>query len=54
MGRGRPSAQPSLVVARAKENDTPRPSRFTMVVTKRDGQWIIAHHHLSPLSASRP
>ncbi|WP_410734081.1 hypothetical protein [Bradyrhizobium sp. sBnM-33] len=25
-----------------------------MVVTKRDGQWIIAHHHLSPLSASRP
>lgn len=39
--------------ARAAENDTPRPSRFTMVVTKRDGRWMIAHHHSSPLSASR-
>jgi uncharacterized protein (TIGR02246 family) len=39
--------------ARATENDTPRPSRFTMVVTKRDGRWMIAHHHSSPLSASR-
>lgn len=27
---------------------TPRPSRFTMLVTKRDGQWRIAHHHSSP------
>lgn len=39
--------------ARATENDTPRPSRFTMVVVKRDGQWKIAHHHSSPLSATR-
>ncbi|MGM4998288.1 SgcJ/EcaC family oxidoreductase [Tardiphaga sp. 538_B7_N1_4] len=39
--------------ARATENDTPRPSRFTMVVTKRDGRWMIAHHHSSPLSALR-
>jgi uncharacterized protein (TIGR02246 family) len=27
---------------------TPRPSRFTMLVTKRDGEWLIAHHHSSP------
>ena len=39
--------------ARATENDTPRPSRFTMVIVKRDGQWMIAHHHSSPLSATR-
>ncbi len=39
--------------ARATENDTPRPSRFTMVVVKRDGRWVIAHHHSSPLSATR-
>jgi uncharacterized protein (TIGR02246 family) len=25
------------------------PSRFTMLVTKRDGEWRIAHHHSSPL-----
>jgi len=24
------------------------PSRFTMLVTKRDGEWRIAHHHSSP------
>ncbi|WP_193760226.1 SgcJ/EcaC family oxidoreductase [Bradyrhizobium yuanmingense] len=39
--------------ARATENDAPRPSRFTMVVIKRDGRWMIAHHHSSPLSSSR-
>lgn len=39
--------------ARATENDTSRPSRFTMVVVKRDGRWMIAHHHSSPLSAAR-
>ena len=39
--------------ARATENDTPRPSRFTMVVIKRDGRWMIAHHHSSPLAVSR-
>jgi uncharacterized protein (TIGR02246 family) len=26
----------------------PAPSRFTMLVTKRDGEWRIAHHHSSP------
>ena len=39
--------------ARATEANTPRPSRFTMVVVKRDGRWMIAHHHSSPLSATR-
>lgn len=34
--------------SRAVENDKPRPSRFTMLVVKRDGQWMIAHHHSSP------
>jgi uncharacterized protein (TIGR02246 family) len=24
------------------------PARFTMLVTKRDGEWRIAHHHSSP------
>lgn len=27
---------------------TPSPSRFTMLVTKRNGEWHIAHHHSSP------
>lgn len=27
---------------------SPSPSRFTMLVTKRDGEWHIAHHHSSP------
>jgi uncharacterized protein (TIGR02246 family) len=26
----------------------PGPSRFTMLVTRRDGVWRIAHHHSSP------
>lgn len=39
--------------ARAAENDRPRPSRFTMVLAKRDGRWKIVHHHSSPLSAVR-
>jgi uncharacterized protein (TIGR02246 family) len=25
----------------------PGPARFTMVLVKRDGQWLIAHHHSS-------
>jgi uncharacterized protein (TIGR02246 family) len=29
----------------------PRPSRFTMVVAKRGGQWMIVHHHSSPRAA---
>lgn len=39
--------------ARAAEKDTPRPSRFTMVVARRDGRWMIVHHHSSPLAATR-
>ena len=26
----------------------PRPSRFTMLITRRGGEWRIAHHHSSP------
>jgi uncharacterized protein (TIGR02246 family) len=26
-----------------------RPSRFTMLVTRKGGEWRIAHHHSSPL-----
>ena len=26
----------------------PGPSRFTMLLTRRDGEWRIAHHHSSP------
>jgi uncharacterized protein (TIGR02246 family) len=26
----------------------PLPARFTMLVTKRNGEWRIAHHHSSP------
>ena len=26
----------------------PGPSRFTMVLIKHDGEWLIAHHHSSP------
>ena len=26
----------------------PGPSRFTMLATKRGGEWCIAHHHSSP------
>jgi uncharacterized protein (TIGR02246 family) len=26
----------------------PRPSRFTMLITKRGSEWLIAHHHSSP------
>lgn len=25
----------------------PRPARFSMVVVKRGGEWLIAHHHSS-------
>ncbi len=34
--------------SRAVDNDTPRPSRFTMLVVRRGGLWMIAHHHSSP------
>ena len=26
----------------------PGPSRFTMLLIKYDGEWLIAHHHSSP------
>jgi hypothetical protein len=26
----------------------PAPSRFTMLIVKRGGEWNIAHHHSSP------
>jgi uncharacterized protein (TIGR02246 family) len=26
----------------------PRPSRFTMLITRRGGEWRILHHHSSP------
>ena len=32
----------------------PLPSRFTMVVAKRDGQWLIVHHHSSPRAQPQP
>lgn len=31
----------------------PAPSRFTMLLTKRDGQWRLAHHHSSPRPQAR-
>ena len=39
--------------ARKEQNYEPRPSRFTMVVVKRDGVWMVAHHHSSPRAATR-
>lgn len=38
----------------AVENDPRRPSRFTMLVVKRDGKWMIAHHHSSPRTDAKP
>jgi uncharacterized protein (TIGR02246 family) len=39
--------------ARKEQNYEPRPQRFTFVVVKRDGKWMIAHHHSSPRLAQR-
>ena len=39
--------------ARKELNYEPRPSRFTMVVVKRDDRWLIAHHHSSPRAETR-
>jgi uncharacterized protein (TIGR02246 family) len=39
--------------ARKEQNYEPRPSRFTMVVVKRDGRWMIVHHHSSPKAETR-
>jgi uncharacterized protein (TIGR02246 family) len=30
------------------------PARFTMLVTRRDGEWRIAHHHSSPRVLPKP
>ncbi|MBY0613700.1 MAG: SgcJ/EcaC family oxidoreductase [Beijerinckiaceae bacterium] len=38
---------------REAEGNVPRPSRFTMLVEKRDGRWLIVHHHSSPRAAAR-
>jgi len=40
---------------RMKEGQpVPAPSRFTMLVTKRGGEWRIAHHHSSPHVLLKP
>ena len=39
--------------ARKDQDYKPRPSRFTMLVVKRDGKWMIAHHHSSPRAEVR-
>jgi len=40
---------------RMKEGQpVPAPSRFTMLVTKRGGEWRIAHHHSSPHVLPKP
>lgn len=39
--------------ARAAEGNVPRPSRFSMLVVRREGRWMILHHHSSPYSAVR-
>ena len=34
---------------RSKESKTlPSPARFTMLLIKHDGEWLISHHHSSP------
>lgn len=39
--------------SRKEQNYEPRPSRFTFVVVKRDGNWMIVHHHSSPRAGQR-
>jgi uncharacterized protein (TIGR02246 family) len=34
--------------ARRDQNYEPRPSRYTILIVKRDGKWMIEHHHSSP------
>jgi uncharacterized protein (TIGR02246 family) len=35
--------------ARVKEGQSvPAPARFTMLLIKHDGEWLISHHHSSP------
>lgn len=39
--------------SRKEQNFEPRPSRFTFVVVKRNGNWMIVHHHSSPRATKR-
>lgn len=39
--------------ARKDQDYKPRPSRYTMLVVKRDGKWVIQHHHSSPRAEAR-
>jgi uncharacterized protein (TIGR02246 family) len=39
--------------ARQAEGNVPRPSRYSMLMVRREGRWIILHHHSSPHSATR-
>lgn len=39
--------------SRKEQGFEPRPSRFTFVVAKRNGKWMIVHHHSSPRAAQR-
>jgi uncharacterized protein (TIGR02246 family) len=32
---------------------TPAPARFTVLLTKQGGQWLIAHQHSSPRAAAK-
>ena len=34
--------------SRKEDEYAPRPSRFTMVMVKQEGRWVIQHHHSSP------
>jgi hypothetical protein len=37
------------VFTRVKEGKpVPAPARFSMLLFKHDGEWLIAHHHSSP------
>jgi len=36
------------VTGMSEGRPVPRPSRFTMLITKRGSEWHIAHHHSSP------
>jgi uncharacterized protein (TIGR02246 family) len=39
--------------ARKDQDYKPRPSRYTMLMVKRDGKWVIQHHHSSPRAEVR-
>lgn len=39
--------------SRKDQNYEARPSRYTMLVVKQDGRWMIQHHHSSPRPETR-